>query len=83
MGTGGFLRLNPAFAYAEASFLMTFAMGRVPHAGSRQFLPRKFHGQRNLLGYSQWGCKESDMTEHIHAKSTKVYPVLVLYENDQ
>ena len=25
-----------AFAYAEASFLMTFAMGRVPHAGSQQ-----------------------------------------------
>ena len=35
-GTGGFLRLDPAFAYAEASFLMTFAMGGVPHAGSRQ-----------------------------------------------
>ena len=34
-GTGGFLRLDPAFAYAEASFLMTFAMGGVPHAGSR------------------------------------------------
>ena len=35
-GTGGLLRLDPAFAYAEASFLMTFAMGGVPHAGSRQ-----------------------------------------------
>ena len=34
-GTGGFLRLDPAFAYAEASFLMTFAMGGVPHTGSR------------------------------------------------
>ena len=34
MGTGGFLRLNPTFAYAKASFLMTFAMGGVPHAGS-------------------------------------------------
>ena len=29
-----FLRLDPTFAYAEASFLMTFAMGGVPHAGS-------------------------------------------------
>ena len=36
MGTGGFLRLDPAFAYAEASFLMTFVVGRVPHAGSRR-----------------------------------------------
>ena len=23
-------------------------------------------GQRSLLGYSPWGCKESDMTEQIH-----------------
>ena len=24
------------------------------------FLPGKSHGQRNLAGYSPWGCKESD-----------------------
>ena len=23
----------------------------------------KFHGQRSLVGYSPWGCKESDTTE--------------------
>ena len=23
------------------------------------------HGQRNLAGYSPWGCKESDTTEHV------------------
>ena len=28
------------------------------------FLPGKFHGQRSLAGYSLWGCKESDATEH-------------------
>ena len=27
------------------------------------FLPGEFHGQRSLVGYSPWGCKESDMTE--------------------
>ena len=27
------------------------------------FLPRKFHGQRSLVGYSLWGPKELDMTE--------------------
>ena len=27
------------------------------------FLPGEFHGQRNLAGYSPWGCKESDTTE--------------------
>ena len=30
------------------------------------FLPRKFHAQRSLVGYSSWGCKESDMMEHTH-----------------
>ena len=24
----------------------------------------KFHGQRSLVDYSPWGCKESDTTEH-------------------
>ena len=27
------------------------------------FLPRKSHGQRRLVGYSPWDCKESDKTE--------------------
>ena len=27
------------------------------------FLPREFHGQRSLVGYSPWGHKGSDMTE--------------------
>ena len=30
------------------------------------FLPGKSHGQRNLEGSSQWGCKESDRTDHTH-----------------
>ena len=25
------------------------------------FFPGEFHGQRNLVGYSPWGCKELDM----------------------
>ena len=28
------------------------------------FLFGKFHGQRSLAGYSPWGYRESDMTEH-------------------
>ena len=28
------------------------------------FLSGKFHGHRNVVGYSPWGCKGSDMTEH-------------------
>ena len=27
------------------------------------FLPREFHGQRSLAGYSSWGRKESDTPE--------------------
>ena len=26
----------------------------------------KFHGQRSLVGYSPWGCKESDTTERLN-----------------
>ena len=25
----------------------------------------KIHGQRSLIGYSPWGCKESDTTERL------------------
>ena len=28
------------------------------------FLPGKFHGQRSLIGYGPWACKESGMTEY-------------------
>ena len=27
------------------------------------FLPGEFHGQRSLVSYSPWGCKEFDTTE--------------------
>ena len=27
------------------------------------FLSGEFHGQRSLVGYSPWGCKELDITE--------------------
>ena len=29
-------------------------------------LPGKSHGQRILVGYSPWGCKESDTAERLH-----------------
>ena len=31
------------------------------------FLPGK-HGQRSLMGYSPWGLKEWEMTQHAHTK---------------
>ena len=30
------------------------------------FLPGKSNGQKSPVGYSLWGCKELDMTEHTH-----------------
>ena len=30
------------------------------------FLPGEFPGQRSLVGYSPWGNKELDVTEHTH-----------------
>ena len=33
------------------------------------FLPGKFHGQRNLVNYTSWGCKELDATEHTNTKT--------------
>jgi len=35
--------------------------------GCQVFLPGKSHGERILVGYSPWGCKESDTTEFTHS----------------
>ena len=36
------------------------------------FLPEESHGQRSLVGYSPWGRKESDTSEHL---STQKYVI--------
>ena len=42
-------------------------VGKIPWRREWQptpvFLPGEAHGQRNLEGYSPWGCKELDTTE--------------------
>ena len=42
-------------------------VGKIPWRRARQltpvFLPGEFPGQRSLVGYSQWSCKESDSSE--------------------
>ena len=44
------------------------SFGKIPWSRKWQptpvFLPGKFHDQRSLVGYSPWGHKESDITEH-------------------
>ena len=41
---------------------------KIPRKGGWQptlvFLPGEFHGQRSLEGYSSWGHRESNTTEH-------------------
>ena len=49
-------------------FLMTFAMGGIPRAGSRQqptpmIFPGESQGQGSLVGCYLWGLTESDTTE--------------------
>ena len=34
--------------------------------------PGESHGQRNLAGYSLWGCKESDITEQLTLSQAKL-----------
>ena len=53
-------------------------------------LPGKSHGQRNLVGYSPWGHKESDTTEsdtterlHFHLKKKKQKNPTAALKNQQ
>ena len=41
-------------------------------------LCRESHGGRSLVGYSPWGCKESDMTERLHYTTTLLCEFKVL-----
>ena len=36
------------------------------------FLPGESHGWTSLVGYSPWGCKESDTTERLHFRASLV-----------
>ena len=48
--------------------------GRLP-GGAWQptpvFLSGESHGQKNLVGYRPWGCKESDTTEQLSMHATQ------------
>ena len=43
-------------------------LGRYPRGenGNPLHFSGKFHGQRSLVGYSPWDCKELDMTEQLN-----------------
>ena len=62
---------SPANAGDTKEMGSTPGLGRFPwrRQPTPVFLLGKSHGQRNLVGYSPWGCKESDMTTHAHTHS--------------
>jgi len=62
------LSANVADARDTGSILV---LGRSPGEGNGNSLQysclEKSHGQRRLAGYSPWGCKKSDLAEHLSA----------------
>ena len=52
----------------KGSLLWVQYLGRFPWKRKWQptsvFLPGEFHGQKCLVDYSPWGCKQLDTTEH-------------------
>ena len=45
------------------------------------FLPREFHGQRNLAGYSPWGRKQMETTELLALSNTGNIGKGILHKN--
>ena len=60
-------------------------VGKVPWRRTWQptpvFLPREFHGQRSLAGYSPWGRKEMEMTELLALSNTGNIGKGILHKN--
>ena len=58
----------PISAAAVEDSGLILGLGRSPgegHGNPLQYSCRDSHGQRRLMGYSPWDCKESDMTERL------------------
>ena len=59
--------------------------GKIPWRGKWQpapvFLPGELHGQRNLAGYSPWGCKQPAMTEATYI--AHIYSFASAFPNSQ
>ena len=61
-------------------------LGRFPWRREWQptpvFLPGKSHGQKSLVGYSSWGCKELDRTEQL-TQSTNSVVLTICYSSNR
>ena len=70
----GSLRVGHDWATSLSFFTFIFLMHwRRKWQPTPVLLPAKSHGQRSLVGYIPWGCKESDMTERLHFHFYCVY----------
>ena len=54
------------YAAGAPSLFVSLQFGRRQWYPTPVLLPGKSHGWRSLVGYSPWGCKESDTTERLH-----------------
>ena len=77
------LKPDHAFAFCWAFFLMTFAMGGVPHAGSWQsrfvitFLPR---GKRFLISWLQSPCSKTLEPKKIKSVTVSIVSPSICHE---
>ena len=65
---------SPAYAGDRGDRGLIPGLGRSPGAGNEMATHSSIHvrgsrGERNLVGYSLWGHKESDRTEHTCMKA--------------
>ena len=76
--------LNQSFSLLHGRFVCSFPFmswrRECPEEPTPVFLPGKSQGQRSLVCYSPWGCKESDMTEYACMSHLGIYSVTCLYQ---
>ena len=53
---------------SDFTFTFSFMHWRRKWQPTPVVLPGESHGQRSLVGYSPWGCKELDTTEQLTLK---------------
>ena len=61
--------MEVAIIFYINNVLNLFSLEKEMAAHSSIFLPGEFHEQRSLVGYSPWGCKESDVTLLTHTQT--------------
>ena len=58
-------------------------VGKIPQRRKCQptpvFFPGESRGQRSLVGYCPWGCKESDMTYQINSSDTRLIHIVLFF----